>query len=48
MATIAIFIVGVDVDGRKRDDEPLIRPYVTLNDGTVMTYKEWFDKGMPA
>lgn len=48
MATIAIFHVGIDVEGQKRDDEPLERPYVTLNDGTVMTYKEWYDKNMPS
>lgn len=48
MANISIFHVGVDTDGAKREGEPLARPFVTLNDGTVMTYKEWSDKGMPA
>jgi hypothetical protein len=32
-------------EGEKLPGEPLPRPYVTLRDGTVMAYKEWFDKG---
>lgn len=28
--------------------EPFERPYVTLNDGKVMTFAEWSAKGNPA
>jgi hypothetical protein len=34
-------------EGTIRPGEPLPRPFVTLNDGTVMTWKEWDAKGMP-
>lgn len=37
-----------DLAGSPRPGEPLPRPYVTTNSGTVMPYKEWYEKGMPS
>lgn len=48
MAEIRYWHLEIDKEGQKRPDEPLIRPYVVLNDGTVMTFKEWNNKGMPS
>lgn len=36
-----------DQEGVVRPGEPLPRPYVTLTDGTVMSFKDWEDKGRP-
>lgn len=33
--------------GTVRPGEPMARPYVVLADGTVMSYKEWGEKGNP-
>jgi hypothetical protein len=49
MATIHIVDVKNvdDMNGVKRKDDPLLRPFVALNDGTVMSFKEWSEKGEP-
>lgn len=47
MAEIRILKAG-EPEGNKRPDDPLPRPYVKLNDGTVMSYSEWLAKGTPA
>jgi hypothetical protein len=48
MAKIFVFRPGVDVDGKKRDDEPLPRPFVKLKDGTTLSYKAWYRTGRPS
>lgn len=30
------------------EGEPFARPWVKLDDGTVMSYQEWYDAGMPS
>jgi hypothetical protein len=47
MATVHIQKPG-DVEGGTRPGEPHPRPYVTLQDGRTMTYKEWMDAGQPS
>lgn len=47
MATVHIAKPG-EAPGAVRSGEPLPRPYVTLNDGTVMSFSEWNAKGQPA
>jgi hypothetical protein len=50
MATVHIVNIQNQADkhGFSRPGEPHPRPYVTLQDGRTMTYKEWMDAGQPS
>jgi hypothetical protein len=46
MATVHVLKAG-EAEGSQRPGDPLPRPYVTLEDGTVMSFTDWTKKGQP-